>query len=53
MDTEVRFVFARGEGAREGTDRDFGVGGHRLLNLEQIGDGALLYSTGNCVWGLG
>ena len=34
-------------------DRGFGVGRYRLLHLERMGDGALLYSTGNCVHSLG
>ena len=31
---------------------DFGVGGCKLLHLEWMGNGVLLYSTGNCVAGL-
>ena len=29
---------------------EFGVGRYRLLRLEQMGDGVLLYITGNFVW---
>ena len=46
-------MFARGEGERRGDDRVFGVHRCRLLHLEQMDDGALLYSTGNCIQSLG
>ena len=49
-DIESRLVVARlgwGEGC--GIDREFGVDGCKLLHLEWIGDGVLLYSTGNNV----
>ena len=32
-----------------GMDGEFGVGGCKLLNLGWLGNGVLLYSTGNCV----
>ena len=47
---EGRFVFTRREGGKRGPDGEFGVGRCGLLHLEQMGDGLLLYSTGNCVW---
>ena len=53
MDMEGRHVFARGKWGERGTDGEFGVAGCRLLNLEQMGDGVLLYSTGNCIQSLG
>ena len=46
-------LFARGEVGERGTDRDFGVGRYRPLHLEKMGNGVLLYSTGNCVQSLG
>ena len=46
-------MFARGEGGERWTDEEFGVGRCRLLHLEQMGDGILLYSIGNCVQSLG
>ena len=46
-------MFVGGEGRERGTDGYFGFGRCRLLHLEQMGDGALLYSTGNCDWSLG
>ena len=49
-DLEIRLVFARGGGGREG-DKEFGVG--RCKHLEQVSNGALLYSTGNCAQCLG
>ena len=49
MDMEGRLVFVRGRG-RGGDWWGVGVGRCRLLHLEQMGDGVLLYSTGNCVW---
>ena len=53
MDMESRLVFARGERGERGTDRKFGIGICRLLHLEWMADGVLLYSTGKCVWSLG
>ena len=47
MDMKGRLVFT-GQGGK-GADGEFGVGRYRLLNSEQMGDGALLYSTGNCI----
>ena len=38
----------RGEG-REWDGLEFGVGGCKLLHLEWLGNGVLLYSTGNSV----
>ena len=49
MDMEGRLVFVGGEGRERGTDGYFGFGRCRLLHLEQMGDGVLLYSTGNCI----
>ena len=47
MDMEDRPVFARAEGINR-TDGDFGVGGCRLLHLEQMGDGSC-----HTAWGSG
>ena len=52
MDMEGRLVFDGEGGSREWTG-EFGVGRCRPLHLEQMGDGVLLYSIGNCVWSLG
>ena len=52
MGMEGRVVFVRGrgrEGGERGTDWKFGVSRCRLLHLEWMGDGVLLFSTGNCV----
>ena len=46
---ENRLVVARVKGRGNGMDGEFGVFGCKLLHLEWMGDGALLYSTGNCV----
>ena len=53
MDMERRLVFARGEGGEKGMDREFRVGNCKLIHLEWMGNGALLYSKGNCVQSLG
>ena len=45
-----RLVFVRGE---RWTDREFGVGRCRLLHLEWVGDGVLLYRIGSCMWSFG
>jgi len=34
-------------------NREFGVGRCKLLHLERMDNGVLLYSTGNCVQSLG
>ena len=34
-------------------DGEFGVGGYKLLHLEQMGGGVLLHSTGYCGQSLG
>ena len=49
MAKESRLVVARGEGGGGGMEREFGLGGCKLLYLEWMGNGALLYSIGNCV----
>ena len=49
-DMESRFVVARGERGECGMDGEFWVGRCKLLHLEWMGSGALLYSTGNYVW---
>ena len=41
-------VCQREEGERE-ADGEFGVGRCRLLDVEQMSDGVLMYSTGNCI----
>ena len=53
MDTENILVFARRERGKRGTDREFGVVRCRLLHLEWMGDGVLLYISGNCIQSLG
>ena len=53
MDIESRLVFASGEQRERRMDWEFGVSRCRLLHLEQMGDGFLLYSTGTCVHSLG
>ena len=47
VDMEGRLLFARGMGEEKGMDREFGAGRCRLLHLEEMGDGILLYSTWN------
>ena len=47
---ESKLVVAGGEWGESGMDGEFGIGGCKLLHLEWMGNGALLYSTGNCVW---
>ena len=42
-------MFARGDAGERGMYRECGVGRCRLLHLEQMGDGVLLYSTRNFV----
>ena len=42
-----------GEGGERGTDGEFGIGECKLIHLERMGDGVLLYSTGNYIWSLG
>ena len=37
-----------GEGRGSGMDGELGVGGCKLLHLEWMGNGVLLYSKGNC-----
>ena len=48
-DMESRLVFAREEGEKSEMDREFGVDRCKLVHLEHISNGAVLYSTGNCV----
>ena len=50
MAKESRLVVPREEGWGSGMDGQFGVLGYKLLYLEWMGNGALLYSTGNSVW---
>ena len=52
MDLEDRLVAAKGEGEGVGMDWEFGVNRCKLLPLEWISNGILLYSTGNYVWSL-
>ena len=56
-DRKSRLVAAAGEGKGErrgsGMDGEFGVGRCKLLHLEWISNGVLLYSTGNYVYSLG
>ena len=53
MDRESRLMVARGEGGGSGMDRDLGVGRCKILHLEWISNGVLLYSTGNYAQSLG
>ena len=39
----------QGVGGGSGMGREFGLGGYKLLHLEWMGNGPLLYRTGNCV----
>ena len=45
-----RFVVARRSGGGSGMDVELGVGRCKLSHLEWIGNGTLLYNTGNCVF---
>ena len=42
-------MVARGWGRESRMDGELGVGGCKLLHLEWMGKGVLLYSMGNCV----
>ena len=44
---------SQGERGGSGMDGEFGVGGYKLLHLEWVSNGALLYSTGNDVQSFG
>ena len=46
-------MFLRGKWGGSGMDGVFGVGRCRLLHLEWISNGVLLYNTGNYVLSLG
>ena len=52
-DMESRLAVAKGEGGGNGIYREFGVGRYKLLHLEWISNGVLLYSTGNYIQSLG
>ena len=55
MDLENRLVVAKREGdgvGGTGRDWEFGVNKCKLLRLEWISNGILLYSTRNYVWSL-
>ena len=43
----------QGQRGEKGMDEEFEVGRCKLLNLELISNGVLLYSIGNCVQSLG
>ena len=49
----IRFVVASGERGRSGIDGEFGVARDKLLHLEWISNGVLLYSPGNYVQSFG
>lgn len=51
MAKESRHVIPMGETGRERMEGQFGVFGCKLLYLEWMGSGALLYNTGNSVIG--
>ena len=40
---------SQGQGEGSGMDERFGIWGCKLLYVEWMGNGTLLYSTGNCV----
>ena len=46
---EIKLVFAR----REGTEGEYGVGRCKLLHLEWVSNGILLYRQGNYARSLG
>ena len=50
MDTDNRLVIVKGESV---IDLEFGVSRYKLLHLEWISNGVLLYSTGNYIRDLG
>ena len=52
MDMENRLVVAKGEGGGSGMDWEFGVNRGKLLPLQWISNGILLYRAGNHVWSL-
>ena len=52
MDMENRLVVAKGEGERVGWTGTLGLIACKLLPLEWINSGILLYSPGNYVWSL-
>lgn len=49
MDMDSKLVVTRGKWGDNGMDEEFGVGGCKLLYLEWMGHGVLLYSIRNCV----
>ena len=49
-DTDNRLVIVKGESV---IDLEFGVSRYKLLHLEWISNGVLLYSTGNYIRDLG
>ena len=52
MDLEEQTCGCQGGGGGNGMDWEFGVNRCKLLPLEWISNGILLYSTGNYVWPL-
>ena len=50
---ENRLVLAKEEGGGSGMDREFGVGGCKLLHLIWISNEVPLYRIGNCIQSLG
>ena len=52
-DIENRLVVAKGEGEERRMDWEFGVIRCKVLHLEWISNGVLLYSTGNYIQSLG
>ena len=53
IDMESRLVIARGQEKGRGMFGEFRVGRCKLLYLEEISNGVLLYNTGNNVQSLG
>ena len=46
-------VCLQGDGGEKGMDREFVVGRCKLLHLERISSGVILYGTVNCAQSLG
>ena len=49
MAKDRRLMIPWGDGGGSGMDGQFGIFGCKLLHLEWMGNGDLLYGTGNCV----
>ena len=49
----IGYMKFAGGGGENGMDGEFGVNRCKLLHLEQMDNGVLLYRTGNCAKALG